>query len=128
MDKAFLFQNHIKFILKACYLSYFIYVTEFWNKSDYQLFFIYRYKKPDDRAPLNEAMHLLLPMIYQRCVQLLPDNSEVSVLLQKQILKIFFALVQYNLPLDLIPKDKFSQWMEIFRAIVGRPVPEVNMT
>lgn len=72
-------------------------------------------------------MHLLLPMIYQRCVQLLPDNSEVSVLLQKQILKIFFALVQYTLPLDLIPKDKFSQWMEIFRAIVGRPVPEVSI-
>lgn len=92
------------------------------------MFSFYRYKKPDDRAPLNEAMHLLLPMIYQRCVQLLPDNSEVSVLLQKQILKIFFALVQYTLPLDLIPKDKFSQWMEIFRAIVGRPVPEVSIS
>lgn len=76
---------------------------------------------------MNEAMNMLLPMIYQRCVLLMPDASEVAVLLQKQILKIFFALVQYFLPLNLIPKDVFSQWMEIFRAIVGRPVPEVNI-
>lgn len=94
----------------------------------YQLVKNYEYKKPDDRGPLNEAMNMLLPMIYQRCVQLMPDASEMSVLLQKQILKIFFALVQYFLPLDLIPKDVFSQWMEIFRAIVGRPVPEQTAT
>ena len=39
-------------------------------------------------------MQILLPLIHQRCVQLLPDESEMSVLLQKQILKIFSALTQ----------------------------------
>lgn len=53
-----------------------------------------RYKKAEDRGPLNEAMNLLLPMIYQLILRLLPDSSEQSVLLQKQILKIFFALTQ----------------------------------
>lgn len=53
-----------------------------------------RYKKAEERGPLNEAMNLLFPMIYQLILRLLPDPSEQSVLLQKQILKIFFALTQ----------------------------------
>nr|CAD7442736.1 unnamed protein product [Timema bartmani] len=80
--------------------------------------------KPEERGPLNEAMNLLFPMIYQLCVRLLPDQSEQSVLLQKQLLKIFFALTQYVLPLDLISREVFSQWMEVVRAVADRPVPE----
>ncbi|GFY57812.1 importin-7 [Trichonephila inaurata madagascariensis] len=90
----------------------------------YQLVKNFEYKNSEERSPLNEAMNMLLPMIYQRCVQLLPDPSEVSALLQKQILKIFFALIQYFLPLNLITRDVFSQWMELLRNIVGRPIPE----
>lgn len=39
-------------------------------------------------------MKLMLPLLYQRMVQLLPDPSELSNLLQKQILKIFYAFTQ----------------------------------
>ncbi|XP_076310776.1 importin-7 msk isoform X2 [Tachypleus tridentatus] len=92
----------------------------------HQLVKNFEYKKPEERVPLNEAMNLLLPMMYQRIVQLLPDQSETSVLLQKQILKIFPALVQYFLPLELISKESFAQWMEVFRAIVDQPVPEAT--
>ena len=53
-----------------------------------------RYKKPEDRGSLNAAMKHLLPLIYQRCVELGNDNSEMSLLTQKQILKVFFALIQ----------------------------------
>lgn len=55
-----------------------------------------RYKKAEERGPLNEAMNLLFPMIYQLILRLLPDSSEQSVLLQTQILKIFFALTQVD--------------------------------
>lgn len=54
----------------------------------------FRYKKAEERGPLNEAMNLLFPMIYQLILRLLPDPSDQSVLLQKQILKVFFALTQ----------------------------------
>lgn len=90
----------------------------------YQLVKRFEYKKPVERTCLIEAMNMLLPMMYQRCVQLLSDPSDSSVLLQKQILKVFYALVQYSLPLDLLSKDIFSQWMELFRSVVERPVPE----
>lgn len=90
----------------------------------YQLVKIFEYKKAEERGPLNEAMNLLFPMIYQLIVRLIPDQTEQSVLLQKQILKIYFALTQYVLPIDLISQEVFSQWMEIVRTIADRPVPD----
>ncbi|CAB0029281.1 unnamed protein product [Trichogramma brassicae] len=89
----------------------------------YQFVKNFEYKKAEERGPLNEAMNLLLPMIYQLIVRILPDPSEQSVLLQKQILKIFYALTQYTLPLDLISKEIFTQWMDIIRQVADRPIP-----
>ncbi len=88
-----------------------------------------RYKKPDDREPLNVAMMRLLPIMHHRCIQLLPDASDLSLLMQKQISKIVYAMIQYHLPLDLVNKEvfKFDQWMEILQTIVGRPVPEASL-
>ena len=71
-------------------------------------------------------MQVLLPLTHQRCLQLLNDPSDMSVLIQKQILKIFYALIQYFLPMDLITKDVFTQWMLLVKQIVDRPVPEVR--
>lgn len=65
-------------------------------------------------------------MMYQLCVQLLPDPSEQSVVLQKLILKTYFVLTQYHLPLDLITRETFAQWMEICRQVVERDVPEAT--
>lgn len=90
----------------------------------YQLVKNYEYKKQNERLPLTEAMNLLLPMIYNLMVNLMNLQSEQSVLLQKQILKIYFALTQYFLPLDVISKEMFSQWMEICRQIIDRPAPD----
>jgi len=93
----------------------------------YQLIKNFEYKKPEERGTLNEAMRVLLPLIHQRCMQLLPDQTEASVLIQKQILKCFYALIQYFLPLDLIDKQTFTQWMELLRQIADRPIPEESL-
>lgn len=39
-------------------------------------------------------MAIILPVVYQRLISLMPDESEYSVLLQKQILKVFYAFIQ----------------------------------
>ena len=62
-------------------------------------------------------MQQMLPMLHARCVMLLADASEQAVLIQKQVLKIFYALVQYFLPLDLITKEIFASWMELVRQV-----------
>lgn len=89
----------------------------------YQLVKTYEYKKAEEREPLIAAMQIFLPRTQQQIVQLLPDASHHSVLLQKQILKIFYALVQYALPLQLVNHQTMTTWMEIFRTIIDRTVP-----
>lgn len=53
-----------------------------------------RYKKPEERQPLVAAMHIFMPMLKDRFIQLLPDHTIDSVLVQKQIFKILYALFQ----------------------------------
>ncbi|XP_063698998.1 importin-7 [Culicoides brevitarsis] len=90
----------------------------------YQLVKNYEYKKPNERTPLVEAMNLLLPLIYNLMINLLNEPSDQSLLLQKQILKIYYALTQYALPLNVISREMFAQWMEICRQILDRPAPD----
>ncbi|KAF7228808.1 importin-8 isoform X2 [Nothobranchius furzeri] len=89
----------------------------------YQLAKTYEYRKADEREPLLAAMQIFLPRIQQIISQLLTDATIFSVLIQKQILKIFHALVQYSLPLQLINNTVMTQWMEILRSIMDRDVP-----
>ncbi|XP_066524159.1 importin-8 isoform X2 [Hoplias malabaricus] len=89
----------------------------------YQLVKTYEFRKAEERTPLLAAMQLFLPRIQQLTTQLLPDATVFSVLIQKQILKIFHALVQYSLPLQLLSNTVMTQWMEILRTVVDRDVP-----
>uniref|UniRef100_A0A8C2IEW0 Importin 8 n=1 Tax=Cyprinus carpio TaxID=7962 RepID=A0A8C2IEW0_CYPCA len=82
-----------------------------------------RFKKAEERDPLLAAMQIFLPRIQQLITQLLSDATFISVLIQKQILKIFHALVQYSLPLQLISNTVMTYWMEILRTVVDRDVP-----
>uniref|UniRef100_T1J129 Importin N-terminal domain-containing protein n=1 Tax=Strigamia maritima TaxID=126957 RepID=T1J129_STRMM len=93
----------------------------------YQLVKNYEYKKPEERGPLSEAMNLLLPLMQQRGEHLLSDQSEFAVTLLKQVLKVYFAMVQYSLPLDLITKETFQRWMEIITTVADRPIPELTI-
>lgn len=83
----------------------------------------YEYKSNVDKAPLLDAMKLLGPILYKMMVQMVPDNSEQSVSLQKIIIKIMFIMTQYSLPLCLFTNEVFTQWMEVFGQILERPVP-----
>uniref|UniRef100_A0AAY4B6W3 Importin N-terminal domain-containing protein n=1 Tax=Denticeps clupeoides TaxID=299321 RepID=A0AAY4B6W3_9TELE len=89
----------------------------------YQLVKTYEFKKAEERDPLLAAMQLFLPRLQQLIGQLLPDATIFSVLIQKQILKIFHALIQYSLPLQLVGNTVMTQWMEILRAVIDRDVP-----
>lgn len=64
----------------------------------YQLVKNYEYKKADERGPLDEAMNILLPMIYNLMVNLMQssEQTEECVLLQKNILKIYYTLIQVS--------------------------------
>ncbi|XP_043239281.1 importin-7-like isoform X2 [Amphibalanus amphitrite] len=85
---------------------------------------ILRYRAEEKRQPVVDAMNLLLPIMYQRMCELMPDIGECSVLLQKQILKILRSYLLHQLPLEHITREVFTQWMELIRQVAERPVPE----
>lgn len=89
----------------------------------YQLVKNYEYKKLEDRAPLNDAMNLLLPMIYKIIASYIPDQTARMTEVKKAILKIYYALTQYILPLDLINQAFFEQWMLVLKQIVELDIP-----
>uniref|UniRef100_A0A8C8EXM3 Importin N-terminal domain-containing protein n=1 Tax=Oncorhynchus tshawytscha TaxID=74940 RepID=A0A8C8EXM3_ONCTS len=76
----------------------------------YQLVKTYEYKKAEERDPLLAAMQIFLPRIQQLVTQLLPDGTIFSVLIQKQILKIFHALVQETLEVDEDDRPDLVWW------------------
>lgn len=86
-----------------------------------------RYRTAKDRVPLLEAMKLLLPILQDVTLKVLPDGeNEAALRVQKQCLKIFYALIQYSLPLELLSQEVFGQWMEICRVVIQRPVSAVS--
>lgn len=89
----------------------------------YQLVKNYEYKSGEDRAPLGHVMKVLLPILHQRMTTLMTNESNDSLQIQKQILKIMYAFVQYHLPQDQLPRPMFLQWMEVMKQVVERPVP-----
>ena len=61
-------------------------------------------------------MQLLLPMMYQRMCELMPDIGECSVLLQKQILKILRSYLLHQLPLEHV---SVTAWLGVGRGVSG---------
>lgn len=90
----------------------------------YQIVKKYEFKKPEERQVLHSIMQVLLPQLYARFTSLMEDVSQPSVAIQKEILKIFFALIQYVLPMELVSSESFGKWMHIFQTVVSRDVPQ----
>lgn len=93
----------------------------------YQIVKKYEFKKPDERQVLHRIMQVLLPQLYSRFTMVIEDGSQPSVEIQKQILKIFFALIQYVLPMEVITAQSFGKWMHVFQTVVARDVPQVAL-
>uniref|UniRef100_A0A915KPT7 Importin N-terminal domain-containing protein n=1 Tax=Romanomermis culicivorax TaxID=13658 RepID=A0A915KPT7_ROMCU len=89
----------------------------------YQLVKAYEFKKPEEREVLVEAMKHIMPLLYTHMNSLMQDQSQEACYLQKIILKIFYALVQFSLNLNLLSIEQFAQWMHIIHTVVERPVP-----
>lgn len=66
------------------------------TKFGVNLLISFRFKKPEERQVLHNIMQVLLPQLYQRFTSIIEDSSQMSVEIQKQILKIYFALIQVS--------------------------------
>ncbi|KAI8780568.1 importin-7, partial [Biomphalaria glabrata] len=91
--------------------------------SVYQFVKVFEYKRSEERQTMDDTMTHMLPILYQRLIQLAADSSEASCLLQKQILKIFYAYTQNYLPVSVLTREIFTHWMEAIRLIVDKDIP-----
>ncbi|CAB4067352.1 IPO7 [Lepeophtheirus salmonis] len=69
----------------------------------YQLVKNYEYKKKEQRTPCLDAMNLLLPLLtnlFTNSPRYLQDPDPIPSNISKLMLKIYFALTQYVLPLQ----------------------------
>lgn len=73
---------------------------------------VVRFRKAEERDPLLAAMQIFLPRIQQIITQLLSDATFISVLIQKQILKIFHALVQVCGFVCMLKYEHISKYKE----------------
>lgn len=90
----------------------------------HQLVKNYEYRNNTEKAPLLDAMKILGPKIYKMMIEVSStQQSEESANLQKVILKTVYCLTQYSLPLTFFTFDLFTQWMEVFRQVLDRPLP-----
>ncbi|XP_039266742.2 importin-7-like [Styela clava] len=93
----------------------------------YQLVKKYEYKKREERVPLLEAMKIFLPALGQLFQHALNDGSAQSVLIQKQCLKVIYALTQYSLPLKLIEGAVLDTWMKYIQIVIEEAPPEETL-
>ncbi|CAD5229107.1 unnamed protein product [Bursaphelenchus okinawaensis] len=84
---------------------------------------IYEYKRQVDKQPFLVAMNRFLPILYQRFVDIIDDQSQEANVLQKLMLKIFFCLIQFSLSTDVLTAEDFGHWLALFVKIVERDIP-----
>lgn len=91
---------------------------------------VFEYRKGSERVPLDEAMNLLLPLVQQIMDRLMADVSQAGLMMQRLVLKMFFALTQHYLPLPLLGTkgqwERFRGWMEVVRQVLDRSNPELE--
>lgn len=80
---------------------------------------VYEYKKSSECAVILPTMRSFFPIFYSAVKNLIGDVSEDSQTLQKLILKIFFAFINFHFPLDAIEKESLGHWIELFCAMLS---------
>lgn len=70
--------------------------SDHWSGALLALFQLVKRFEYTENAPFLDAMSILLPDTYKVMVRIVGDTSDNSLLLQKQILKIYFALVEVS--------------------------------
>lgn len=88
-----------------------------------QLVKIYEYRRAKEKKVLTDALTPVMPLLLQHFGSLMVDASQESCLLQGLIMKIFYGLIQFSLPLEIFDSNSFTVWLNYFRAVIERPVP-----
>eukprot|EP01135_Chromosphaera_perkinsii_P012403 Nk52_evm14s2657 gene=Nk52_evmTU14s2657 len=89
----------------------------------------YQYKPTEEKQHMNSAVEIVMPIVYNVLVELMKyDNTDEVASMQKMCLKIYYGIIQQDIPAELLSNDQFPKWMEILLTIVDRKVPDYVAT
>lgn len=74
--------------------------------------------------PLFKLVEVVFPMLLNMMTQLQTNNSVESANMQHLILKTYWSCVKTNLPPALAAPENVVAWMNMFRVIIAKPLPE----
>ncbi|ETV94333.1 hypothetical protein H310_11980 [Aphanomyces invadans] len=86
----------------------------------------YEYRNEENRADLNTIVGVTFPLLLTMLESLVNNNSLEGARMIHLICKIFWSCVQVSLPPYVANIQRMSSWMEIFRQILAKRLPEAS--
>ncbi|CAK4072653.1 unnamed protein product [Aphanomyces euteiches] len=86
----------------------------------------YEYRSDDNRADLNTIVGVTYPLLLSMLESLVHNNSLEGARMIHLICKIFWSCVQVSLPPYIANVQRMSAWMDLFRQILAKRLPEAS--
>lgn len=76
--------------------------------------------------PLHKLVEAVFPMLLNMVTQLQTNNSVEAATMTHLILKTYWSCVKTNLPPYVAKTENVVAWMNLFRLVISKPLPEAN--
>uniref|UniRef100_M4BHV7 Importin N-terminal domain-containing protein n=1 Tax=Hyaloperonospora arabidopsidis (strain Emoy2) TaxID=559515 RepID=M4BHV7_HYAAE len=86
----------------------------------------FEYRADDRLAPLFKLVEVVFPMLQNMMVQMQSNNSVEAAQMMHLILKTYWSCIKTSLPPYLAQTELVVAWMDIFRVIIAKPLPEAS--
>ncbi|RHY59605.1 hypothetical protein DYB34_002793 [Aphanomyces astaci] len=86
----------------------------------------YEYRNDENRADLNTIVGVTFPLLLTMLESLVHNHSVEGARMIHLICKIFWSCVQVSLPPYVTNLQRMSAWMDLFRQILAKRLPEAS--
>uniref|UniRef100_A0AC35U918 Importin N-terminal domain-containing protein n=1 Tax=Rhabditophanes sp. KR3021 TaxID=114890 RepID=A0AC35U918_9BILA len=89
----------------------------------YRLAKVFEYKRGKEKLPMVQMLSHVFPLITSRFSELINDQGDDSVFIQKLVLKIFYRVIQYSIPKDWQTTESLMHWLKMMLVIIDTALP-----
>uniref|UniRef100_A0A7S1G649 Importin N-terminal domain-containing protein n=1 Tax=Bicosoecida sp. CB-2014 TaxID=1486930 RepID=A0A7S1G649_9STRA len=87
---------------------------------------VYEHREREARAPLDMIIEQSFPLLQEAFAHFLDLNTLEAATNMKLIVKYFWSCTQYLLPSVLADSETFFVWLDMFNALLAKPLPEAS--
>lgn len=86
----------------------------------------FEYRSEERLTPLFTLVEGVFPMLQNMMIQMQTNNAIEAAHMMHLILKTYWSCVKTNLPPHIAQTDQVVAWMNIFRMVIAKPLPEAS--